>query len=884
MSGVALVNPKKQFFSSTGAPLAQGTVDVYLAGTTTRTTTWQDQTQLTANTNPIELDSRGECVLWVDDGLTYKFVLKNAGGVEQYTMDNVSGAPSAASIAVAVSSYAALRAYSGSSRQAQVTGYLVSADPSPTSGIFTRDDADTTSADDGGTVIVAANGKRWKRQFTGRIDVRWFGAVGDGATDDYTAIMKAAAVAFTQSKGLILPNATYAFDTPLVFTGVDIEFDSSSLFYTGTYGSFMMTLNSRTGSGTDQTIGNKFTGGFTLYQTDFTAYTTYSNTAADDPPSIPAGDAISDIGGLTTTVTVTGARVGGTVALTFSTLHADCEMVGRVNTDDTVIVEFFNWSNGAVNMASGTLQATVTNPDGSLVSGSKTYDPANMTQMGYHKLVTVTGARSGGYARATFDQTQDGIVITARVISNDTVRVSFSNYSNSAINLASGTITVNVVNNAYHGLCLGGGKAMLEGAKVYGTTGVAVGWGDGVDITSGVQFPASVRCYYWMADIHCSPSAGWGVIIPPRNNGNQIDLTTGGANSFADFRANCINVVTIGGIANTFGRMVLESVPSERVILLTPGANNNNCQSKVYVELSSSYAVPPFPRFEAQRFSASNDFFIRHPYSGSDGVLDEGTANRVWVVAGSYVNGQQQMKPEGSRNLLRNGNLSNGLNNYTDFSSGGVWAISGNGFLSGKRARIDLVAGQANLQQNLHTVSGLDITSMADLNLTMTATGWVKTNIPDAKLRFGGLSSTLAADDEIPRMLSVPVYLAPGVTTLSLSVMNDANATGYIEVSDLRVSIGTLPMTIGEEPVLTGSATYNPASLAAGATQQTTVTVSGAATGDLVTSVSHSQVNADIVWFGQVTATDTVTVTQWNRGAGAVDLLSGTLRVRVQKA
>jgi len=95
MSGVSPVSPKFQFLSSVGAPLVSGTVDVYLAGTTTRTTSWTDKTQLSANTNPIVLDARGEATIWLDDALTYKFVLKNSGGVEQYTVDNISGADAA---------------------------------------------------------------------------------------------------------------------------------------------------------------------------------------------------------------------------------------------------------------------------------------------------------------------------------------------------------------------------------------------------------------------------------------------------------------------------------------------------------------------------------------------------------------------------------------------------------------------------------------------------------------------------------------------------------------------------------------------------------------------------------------------------------------------
>jgi hypothetical protein len=71
--------------------------------------------------------------------------------------------------------YTALRAYGGPGTSAYVTGYLVTAAPSGIAGEFTRDDSDTTSADNGGTIIVATNGKRWKRIFSGNIKAAWFG-------------------------------------------------------------------------------------------------------------------------------------------------------------------------------------------------------------------------------------------------------------------------------------------------------------------------------------------------------------------------------------------------------------------------------------------------------------------------------------------------------------------------------------------------------------------------------------------------------------------------------------------------------------------------------------------------------------------------------------
>ncbi|HQT51121.1 MAG TPA: tail fiber domain-containing protein, partial [Acidovorax defluvii] len=107
MAGTIATIPKFQF-SANGVPMVGGTLDTYIAGSTTPATTWQDSALTTANTNPISLDARGECVLWLDPAVVYKFVLKNAQGVIQWTQDNISGADAHLRADLAASSGASL--------------------------------------------------------------------------------------------------------------------------------------------------------------------------------------------------------------------------------------------------------------------------------------------------------------------------------------------------------------------------------------------------------------------------------------------------------------------------------------------------------------------------------------------------------------------------------------------------------------------------------------------------------------------------------------------------------------------------------------------------------------------------------------------------------
>ena len=81
--------PKLQFFDANGDPLVGGLLYTYAAGTTTPLTSYTDSTGVSANTNPIVLDSRGEANVWLG-AASYKLALYTSANVLIWTVDNIS--------------------------------------------------------------------------------------------------------------------------------------------------------------------------------------------------------------------------------------------------------------------------------------------------------------------------------------------------------------------------------------------------------------------------------------------------------------------------------------------------------------------------------------------------------------------------------------------------------------------------------------------------------------------------------------------------------------------------------------------------------------------------------------------------------------------------
>lgn len=80
--------PKVQFFTDTGLPLSGGLVYTYMPGTTTPKATYTDSTGVTANANPVVLDSAGRASIWLSG--YYRIDVYTSAGVLVYSVDNVS--------------------------------------------------------------------------------------------------------------------------------------------------------------------------------------------------------------------------------------------------------------------------------------------------------------------------------------------------------------------------------------------------------------------------------------------------------------------------------------------------------------------------------------------------------------------------------------------------------------------------------------------------------------------------------------------------------------------------------------------------------------------------------------------------------------------------
>lgn len=128
-------------------------------------------------------------------------------------------------------SYAQLRAYSGAQTTVNVWGISNAFDGA--AGTFKVDVSDTTSADNGGTILVDVMGRRWKRIYSEEVNVLWFGADRNGIVDSTTSFNNCASfVSTVKKKSMYAPSGEYKLSATLLFDFPEIEFYGDGRYLT----------------------------------------------------------------------------------------------------------------------------------------------------------------------------------------------------------------------------------------------------------------------------------------------------------------------------------------------------------------------------------------------------------------------------------------------------------------------------------------------------------------------------------------------------------------------------------------------------------------------------------------------------------------------------
>jgi hypothetical protein len=109
-------------------------------------------------------------------------------------------------------SIAALRAATSATLGASMVQLPMSHRAGDGGGLFARDPADTTSADDGGVTIVDASGRRWKRVANGDWQARWWNVRNDGVAVDRAALQAALTAAGAIGARLVFAPGRYRLD------------------------------------------------------------------------------------------------------------------------------------------------------------------------------------------------------------------------------------------------------------------------------------------------------------------------------------------------------------------------------------------------------------------------------------------------------------------------------------------------------------------------------------------------------------------------------------------------------------------------------------------------------------------------------------------------
>lgn len=227
MSFMRFVNPVPQYTNNNGAPFANGSLTFYETLTSTLKDTWSDEDGMHLNTNPVTLNSYGAPTTEIFMSGIYRVVAKSNSGAIIWDRDPVvGGAGTGTASSEVVANYAALIAFNTAQdgQLVEMQGFYNPADGG--GGDFYWNAASTATPNKG--FVVQATGVttgRFIRLKQTPINVKWFGAKGDGATDD--AIPIQAAIDATNPLGI--QGGRFLFPQGKYITTVGLDFSALSV-------------------------------------------------------------------------------------------------------------------------------------------------------------------------------------------------------------------------------------------------------------------------------------------------------------------------------------------------------------------------------------------------------------------------------------------------------------------------------------------------------------------------------------------------------------------------------------------------------------------------------------------------------------------------------
>ena len=259
-----------QLLDNSGNVLSGGKIYTYAAGTTTQVATYTSNSGITANSNPIVLNSAGRVPyeIWLTDGQNYKFVLKDSNDVLIGTWDNLSGINSnfvnyvnqqeiqTATAGQTVFNLTTMQYLPGTGNLSVFVDGVNQYGPSAqyafeetdsntvtfASGLhvgalvkFTSTQIQNSGVADASQITYtypAANAvtESVEARLAQYVSVKDFGAVGDGVTDDTTAITNAIVAANNIGGGVVtFPAGNYICKNVPLLSNVTIEASGATI-------------------------------------------------------------------------------------------------------------------------------------------------------------------------------------------------------------------------------------------------------------------------------------------------------------------------------------------------------------------------------------------------------------------------------------------------------------------------------------------------------------------------------------------------------------------------------------------------------------------------------------------------------------------------------